>query len=75
MKTVTVGFLVEDGKGVMNIAEMQSGFAGLSKQFLLVVSNKYIGKSWAKWRARRNIINLFVYCIVEAEFNQSSSFG
>ena len=47
----------------------QDKFAGLSKYFLFVVSNKYTGKSSAKWRPHGNAINLFVHCLVETEFN------
>ena len=47
--------LVEDGKGVISIVEIQDGFTGSSQHFLFVISNKYIGKSWAEWRARGNI--------------------
>ena len=49
---------------------MQDEFAR-SKQFLFVVSKKYMGKSWANWRAHGNSIGLFVHCIVEAKFELS----
>ena len=68
-KAVTVGCLVENGKDVISVAEIQNGFAGSSKQFLLVVSNKYIGKSWAKWRAHGTTINPFIHCVIATEIN------
>ena len=62
-------FVVENGNGVINVAEKQDEFSALSKQFLFAVSNKHIGKNWAKWRAHGNTNNVFVHCIVETEFN------
>ena len=38
-KTVTVGFLVEDGKGVISVVEIQDGFVVLPKHSLLAPTN------------------------------------
>ena len=40
---MAVGFLVEDAKDVINVAEIKDGFAGLSEQFLFIVSKKCVG--------------------------------
>ena len=61
-KAVADGFLVEGGKVFIDVAEIRS--AGLSKQFLLVVSNKYNGKRWTKSKAHGSTINLFVQSTV-----------
>ena len=67
MKTVTVEFLVEDGKDVINVAEIRDGIAGWLEQFFFVVSNKYVGKSWAEGKAHGNTTNLFARSIAETE--------
>ena len=56
-----MGFIVIDGKSVINVLETEHWFAGLSKQFFFVVFSKFIGESWA----HGNIINLFVQCKIE----------
>ena len=63
-------FLVEDGKGVVNVEELVAGFADLSKQFFFVISNKYNCKSWAKRKACEHTINLSMNCMIETEFNK-----
>ena len=63
------GFLVEDVKDVINVAEIRDKLVVLQKKFLLVVSNEYIGKCLVEWRAHCNTMSLLVHSFVETKIN------
>ena len=72
-KLITFVFVVESCKGMIDVSIMHKRFVDSFEKQSFVISDKNVGKRWAKRRTHSNAINLSVHYIIETEFNGGSS--
>ena len=72
-KLIAFVFVVESCKGVIDVSIILKRFVDSFENQSFVISNKNVGKRWAKREIHSSTIYLPVHYIIETEFNGGSS--
>ena len=72
-KLITFVFVVKNCKSIIDVSIIHKRFVDSFEKQGFVISDKNVGKRWAKRGTHSNAINLSVHYIVETEFNGGSS--